>query len=122
MIKNNLFISSPKDIIRICRICRCRSDEVPFILMRDTRTGRKYVHNICRPCRIEENRKSRLKRLAKDPKHDIRQAAAWNRANKDRYNKRRRENYAKKKAETLERISYLYKDNIIRRGRKTMYG
>ena len=57
--------------------------------MKDTRSGRRYTHNICRPCRIEENHKSRLKRLKKDPKYDSRKAMDWNKSNRNKYNRRR---------------------------------
>jgi hypothetical protein len=58
--------------------------------MRDSKTGRRYVHNICHPCRIEDNRKARERRLSRDPGYDVRQAAEWNRQNRDKYNERRR--------------------------------
>lgn len=88
---SRLWKSGPKDIVRRCRICGCRSDEVRFMVMKDSKTGRLYVHNICHPCRLDENRETRARRLAKDPKYDVRKAMAWNKANRERYNRRRRE-------------------------------
>ena len=65
--------------------------------MKDSKSGKRYVHNMCRPCRIEANYVSRLKRLAVDPKYDSVRSSAWNKANRERINKRRRENLAKKR-------------------------
>lgn len=93
----NLWKSNKKDIVRRCRVCGCRSDQVAFIVMKDSKSGKRYVHNLCRPCRIEANYVSRLKRLTVDPKYDSVRASAWNKANRERINKRRRENLAKKR-------------------------
>ena len=106
----NLYLSKSGDIVRRCRVCGCRSDQVKFVVMKDSKTGRRYVHNICHPCRVEKNRETRARRLAKNPKYDIERAAKWNNENRDRYNKNRRLNHRKKRGYSFDwtRADYAY--------------
>jgi hypothetical protein len=85
------------EIVRRCRVCKCRSDEVKFVQIKDSKTGRYYTHNICKPCRVEENHESRLRRRARDPGHDSRVTMAWREQNIKKWRRYHREWYKKKR-------------------------
>ena len=96
------------DVVRRCRVCGCRSDEVKFVIMKDSKTGRFYMHNICRPCRIEENAQSRDRRKERDPKHDSRTTMEWRRRNIDKWRNYHREYCRRKRTENRMRYAIEY--------------
>ena len=94
-------------IIRFCRICNTRNDIISFAIIKDTKSGKRYTHNICKPCRIEENHKSRLKRRKRNPKHDSKMAILWTKKNRNKWLKYRRE-WAKKRRRNWELYEYCF--------------
>jgi hypothetical protein len=83
------FVKNGK-LIRRCNICSITNDIIPFKKLRDTKSGKIYTHNICKPCFEDRRALQRRKYYKKHRKEEIAVARQWNIDNKKRYNKRRR--------------------------------
>lgn len=91
---------------RKCRYCGISNNDLQFWKGKDTRSGKRYVHNICVPCKKEKAHLVRIKYYYRNRQKQIIQAAKWNRKNREKYNARRR------KANFEKRLKDLVKYNI----------
>lgn len=98
-------------IVRRCRICKCLNSDVKFTVIKDSKNGKYYTHNICRPCRIEENHASKLRRRKLKPKHDSEVAMKWRKKNTKKW--RAYHNQYQRRRRLFARAEYLlhYQDN-----------
>lgn len=83
-------------MIRRCRVCECRSDEVKFVMERHERTKVIYPGTICSLCRNEQNNKWLAKKLKEDPQYGYKKSQKWRDKNMDKYKKSKSE-YEKKR-------------------------
>ena len=86
----------PDDIVRRCKHCGITDNDIPFLVQKDTRSGKFYKRCICKACYADV---SSLRRVAYYNKHRdklIADARTWNVENKDRYNRRRRKSFLEK--------------------------
>jgi hypothetical protein len=80
----------PNEIVRRCRKCGIRDTDIPFLVMRDTKSGRYYKHCLCVACYGDRRQELRRKWYLEHREHSIRCALKWNREHRERYNSRRR--------------------------------
>jgi hypothetical protein len=78
------------DIVRRCRHCGITNDDIPFLVQKDTKSGRFYTHSVCRACWEEERKEYRSGHYMVNRVREIEVARRWNVENRERYNERRR--------------------------------
>ena len=94
--KTRIFLyANTDDIVRRCRHCGIRDTDIPFLVMRDTKSGRYYKHCICRACHREIASDRRREWYLKNREKSIQAAYEWNIDNREHYNRLRRERAAK---------------------------
>ena len=79
-----------KNGYRVCNKCSITSDVIPFYKSKDSKTGKIYEHCICIMCRKDIQSITRRKYYLKHRKQQIKDAAKWNKENREQYNQRRR--------------------------------
>jgi hypothetical protein len=84
------------DIIRRCRCCGTTDNDIPFLVQKDSKSGRYYKHCICQACYAENRTENRIRYYLDNRDEQIASARAWNVENRDRYNERRRKTFREK--------------------------
>jgi hypothetical protein len=92
------------DIVRRCRCCCITNNDMPFLVQRDSKTGKFYTHSLCRACETDIKTTRRREYYNAHQEQQIKEARKWNVENRERYNARRRKSWITKW--TKERVLY----------------
>lgn len=84
---NGMAILIDGKVLRRCSKCSVTEDVITFWKCRDTKNGKIYTHNICIPCRKDQQSLLRRAKYYANRKREIAKSAEWNRANRARIRK-----------------------------------
>ena len=84
------------DIVRFCKHCKITNDDIPFLVQKNFKNGKFYIHSVCKACYNDNTIERRSIYYNENKETEIDNARKWNEENRERYNKRRRKTFMEK--------------------------